>query len=695
MTDVATQSQPSTTNRQNQNSPAKPAEPQSKPSKQRSKNKNKSRRRRPDDTDLSEGEAPNDHSANVDSQSSKQSTTPVAAFPDVSSVTPAVWADDPIGDDSQVIQFDDSNAGGKKSQGESKPTASSSRGGAKKVSTPHETKRQADRKAKSKEKQKAKKVRDRKRKDQEQRETGWFTSLRCPCKADGSDATPQVSKNTPSKSIGEQAESSNGVGKKQQVTDDSLVASTSALTLETKGESRAQQDATTQPTLTLDSTPSESASTKSFPVQPPSGPRASPGPFARPQPFEAGFGPRNMGSWRGRPDARGGFRGMWRGRGRGGFAPSFAPRGGFPKFGPHRAPVPPISAEPESSTDVPVSKSSDSAETTNANVATKQGSAQDKWGHDGFEAMQAVDRFQGNKLLMRGRGRGRGGFHVQGRGGSGPSAFGPHVGGKPQARQPNPQPAPRSRLSMAEVETPATQPSADSLLEEADAPLTIETQTTGRGSTPDLRGSVETLNPPEPTELPPSSAQAPVFVYPQTMAHGHRGSGFGPAFSDGSASPAPYGVAGSENGSVSSNGPAPHMSFMCPGVGYGSPVDFVPGSNSPYPSYIPHPQFPHAGYYPHAYSPDLLVSPQSDSFPSFGPMGLDPRSASPYPMYNPYSMPPGGAFYPPPKAGVPGTAAELKGYPPQAYYPQHYNPYAGMGPDPAEGYMAYGGEYGY
>ena len=147
-----------------------------------------------------------------------------------------------------------------------------------------------------------------------------------------------------------------------------------------------------------------------------------------------GFGGR--GSWRGRGFDRGSFRGGFRGRGRGGFVPPFAPGRGGAQAGTGRGReltdnLEQKNADGDEKTlemdklEAALEKQKEAAqkeadpsgtgdevaaevEQAPAEVKTRP-TKESKWGHEGFESMQAVMHFQANRML-RGRGRGRGFF---------------------------------------------------------------------------------------------------------------------------------------------------------------------------------------------------------------------------------------------------------------------------------------------
>ena len=261
--------------------------------------------------------------------------------------------------------------------------------------------------------------------------------------------------------------------------------------------------------------------------------------------------------------------------------------------------------------------------------------------------------------------------------------------------------------------------------------------------------------------VPPSQApraQAPLFAHPFRIDPSSPAFN-GPAgmYRNGSApSPQPF-LAGSENGSISSNGhfvpsqPTPLPGFLPPGVGMtqsgayynlttGAPMEFHPTAPSqPARPFYPtnpraFPAHPHhhsqssqgqSFYPPQSYSPDhfqpghpsrggSFSSPQNTGNGIYFPDG---GRSSPYP---PYAM--GNGFFAPARAsakvsiraptttdgenaeegGVPknGEYASIADVQPNGvYYAQHYNPYAaaagGVGPGQVvSGGVGYDGEMG-
>lgn len=305
-----------------------------------------------------------------------------------------------------------------------------------------------------------------------------------------------------------------------------------------------------------------------------------------------------------------------------------------------------------------------------------------KWGHEGFESMQAVQQFQANRLNIRGRGRGRAFFgqsiasnvvHCSFTGGRG--GFIPrgsyhnlptpqHTPNPVGAKLPSINASAPTRPSPLNVNNPvtpteetSTQPTVESLLDSE----TVKVKIPGAEDV-DLPADTREPSLPHPAESRPASsnqgpvassstirASAPAFVAPRPRPAQPSPIPFNPpVFSDGTASPQPFPANGSENGSISSNG---HFvpPYPAQAVGVAPNGDYYPIANGnprpPYRSSMPtHQRQLYAGrsypsqpqvFYPQSYSPDPYQPhpTRHDSFGSQGGFGPDGR-VSPYPVYS-------------------------------------------------------------
>lgn len=494
-----------------------------------------------------------------------------------------------------------------------------------------------------------------------------------------------------------------------------LTTSTAALTLDTT--SGTSQQATAE---TNSGAPAES-STQARPPRQPRGPSHNPNaqrtaedPKVTPRNGQfwthdqrltsgspAGEGARQMGNpfWRGRAVPRGALRGGFRGRGRGGFFPNA--RGGFVNGGPTR-PVE-LSQEDdreEGSSKLAMDREYELAEarekakagssapaaataaqdTTSAEVAEPevavqsaplpptQPSADRKWGHEGFEAMSAVNHFRGGyRGRVRGA-RGRGTFFGESslRDNS-PAcadqiARGGHLPFAPQ-NQPFHPAAVAARAAAAAasrsassptgsaVSTPAvvnkpkpvldhrekmsTQPTADSLLDAADESVKIKFPGSAASVVPASAAS-PTTSVAAPASIPTTSSPAPAPEPSPSVAAPNAES----AAPMSTSSPAPESSSEPQFPSMQSSSPAPVAAVQAQMYTGGS-------NNSPFPmgsengsvgsgQYVQHPaQFYSAGMTP---SGEFVPRQQRPAFyPTQSQRGYPAQSPQFYPSPSPYS----------------------------------------------------------
>lgn len=396
--------------------------------------------------------------------------------------------------------------------------------------------------------------------------------------------------------------------------------------------------------------------------------------------------------WRGPRGARAGFRGGFRGRGRG-FPPGPGPlRRGVdgvdagrelsngPESGGPRLEMDKLEemerakAEPRIKPEPPTEEVTEGGEkplppTTPPNER--------RWGHESFESVRATEQFQANRLPLRARGRGRGGFARKSQYFSCPSllirlARGGHFGPfAPHASLPTPEKTPEAAAHLsspaplhvklpAETASPedlATQPAADGLLTELSEAVTVRLPGGGEITVPPSAPPVSlpelapngaavlyTSPTPHPQEQP--AAPAPPAPHPAHV-NGVPIHGASPVpYANGQMQPSPQfpTVTGSENGSISSAGPfVPQQpsQYLPPGIGVtpngdyynlasGAPVDFHPAR----PFYPTHPRaFPHQQqqiFPPQSYPPDPYAQQPSHQTAFYRNGYPDGRAGSPY-----------------------------------------------------------------
>ncbi|ORX35094.1 hypothetical protein BD324DRAFT_117647 [Kockovaella imperatae] len=317
---------------------------------------------------------------------------------------------------------------------------------------------------------------------------------------------------------------------------------------------------------------------------------------------------------------------------------------------------------PAESASTPVEGAVASAATTSkptVNGASKE--REQKWGHEGFESMKAVDQFQSNRGFMRGRGRGRGAFApVPGRGGVPnvfrqrfPPAFRPPFGAPTGPRSAAAQiiPAGSAIQSSSVSKTPAT-PSRSSSAKATEDSLTqsgLDDMIAPVSQTVTVRlpGGIEQI-----VKLPPATTQAqsvPIQAASQTAPSSSAPSPVPRLNSSGefvplssrtpnsipefipstNPSPAPQAIpqfTGSDHGSISSAGPGPAVPIPTPGyfpqglalgpngeyfnLATGLPAEYS-ASSAPQRQFYPQQRFNHQSmqsqqFYPppQSYSPD-------------------------------------------------------------------------------------------